>query len=459
MGSNCKCKFWLPKKTRFCSNIPLPNSLFCGNHTARSDGQWITCPIDPSHSVLQENLESHCKRCPLLKQAQSLSLQPFYQKGINSGKEEDDIICKPTTPTGTHADADASIKDSFDNITSEMKRKAVYAMNVTDFSKLITKIQSIHASICNDICHSQKIPNACDIWINRQVDRKLPFQEKHVLQQASILGNLEEFGVLKSCGVDMMTMERKDCNGSSSTDHSVVPAVVEFGAGRGYLTQMLADCYGIKQVFLVERKSYKLKADRSLRQKDSLKLERLTIDIEDLNLNAVKSLQGIPYLAIGKHLCGPATDMTLRCCLTKQCNQDDVGQCGDRCHLRGLAIATYQRYMSYLGISKEDFNAMTWFTSWAVDADHGSDLSDVVDCSQHTQIMDSDDSWVVEEIVRKMSAVERAVLGFMCKDIIDVGRLMWMREEQHGLESQFVKYVPSSISPENHLLIARATNK
>lgn len=36
-------------------------------------------------------------------------------------------------------------------------------------------------------------------------------------------------------------------------------AVVEFGAGRGYLTQMLADCYGVRKVFLVERRSYKLK--------------------------------------------------------------------------------------------------------------------------------------------------------------------------------------------------------
>lgn len=52
-----------------------------------------------------------------------------------------------------------------------------------------------------------------------------------------------------------------------------------------------------------------------------------------------------------------------------------------------------------------------------------------------------------------MSAVERAVLGFMCKDIIDVGRFMWLKE--HGLESQLVKYVPANISPENHLLIAR----
>lgn len=70
------------------------------------------------------------------------------------------------------------------------------------------------------------------------------------MQQVSILGNLEELGVLKSnsCDSEKRFMEEND-----------VPAVVEFGAGRGYLTQLLADCYGIKRVFLVERKSYKLK--------------------------------------------------------------------------------------------------------------------------------------------------------------------------------------------------------
>lgn len=29
--------------------------------------------------------------------------------------------------------------------------------------------------------------------------------------------------------------------------------------------------------------------------------------VEDLNLHAVESLRGLPYLAIGKHLCGSAT--------------------------------------------------------------------------------------------------------------------------------------------------------
>jgi tRNA:m4X modification enzyme len=55
-----------------------------------------------------------------------------------------------------------------------------------------------------------------------------------------------------------------------------------------------------------------------------------------------------------------------------------------------------------------------------------------------------------------MKAVERAVLGFMCKQIIDMGRLTWVKE--CGFETQLVRYVPSTISPENHLLIARHAN-
>ncbi|EOX95394.1 Methyltransferases isoform 1 [Theobroma cacao] len=450
-----RCKFWLPKKNRFCANAPLHNSSFCGNHTPRTAGQWIPCPIDPSHSVLQENLEGHVRRCPLLKQVQSLSTQPFYQKGVNAGKDDEQKEPETLIPTS----------GSFDNVTSEMKRNALYSLNISQFFDLIRKIESVHAQICKDIKDSYKIPEACGIWIKREVDRKLPFQEKHVMQQASILGNLEEFGVLESsdgkeqCG-DAEVEQVEDSNG--------VPAVVEFGAGRGYLTQMLADCYGIGRVFLVERKSYKLKADRSLRQKESLILERLRIDIEDLNLNAVESLQGLPYVAIGKHLCGPATDLTLRCCLANQRNDD---RCRGNCHLRGLAVATCchhlcqwkhyinKKYLTHLGISKEEFHAITWFTSWAVDADHGSDLSDVTDFKLHPDSIGSEkeeysgDANGVEGMARNMKAIERAKLGFMCKQIIDMGRLMWVKE--HGLVTQLVKYVPATISPENHLLIAR----
>ncbi|TXG63236.1 hypothetical protein EZV62_010230 [Acer yangbiense] len=441
-----RCKFWLPRKNRHCANTPLNESLFCGNHTPRSDNQWIPCPIDPSHSVLKENLEGHVKKCPLLKQVQSLTLQPFYQKGINAGKEGDEEQLNEVPS--------ALVEDIF---TSEMKRNAVYSMNVTEFCDLIKKIESVHGLICDDIRDSFKIPEACSVWINREVDRKLPFQEKHVTQQASILGNLEEFGVLKnsnSVGTDR--------------DDDDIPAVIEFGAGRGYLTQMLADCYGTKRVFLIERKSYKLKADRSLRQKESLTIKRLRINIEDLNLNAVESLRGVPYMAIGKHLCGPATGNQSLIMLIVKFAIINSSNSGNH-YLTGLSVApcchhlcqwkhyTNKKCFLNLGITKEEFHAITWFTSWAVDADHSSDCYDFTGSKFHLESIGKEEcgglAGGVEDIIRNIKAVERAVLGFMCKQIIDMGRSMWIKE--CGFEAEFVKYVPPSISPENHLLIAK----
>ncbi|KAI3833293.1 hypothetical protein MKW98_006392 [Papaver atlanticum] len=452
--SASSCKFWLPRKKRFCANIRSHDSQFCGNHNPKFEAQRIPCPLDPSHLILGENVEAHIKVCPFLKQAQSLMLQPFYKKGINSGREEDSVL-------GNVEEVGTLVNGSGDIVTSVMKRNAVYKMTVFEFYELIRKIEAVYVSTCSDIRESFKEPEACGIWMNREeVDRNIPFQEKHVVQQVSILGNLEEFGVLEN---------PTELDSAVSSEYANKrPAVVEFGAGRGYLTQTLADCYGIKKILLVERNSYRLKADRSLRQKESLILERLRIDIEDLDLNAVESLKGVPCIAIGKHLCGPATDLTLRCCLPKQTIGDVHSS--DTCNLRGLAIATcchhlcqYKQYinksyLSDLGIKKDDFHAITWFTSWAIDADHGSDLSDLVDQGLHLSSIEKKacDGVVsgVEDIVKSMTAIERAILGLKCKAIIDMGRLKWVKQLS-GFTSELVKYVPSSISPENHLLVGK----
>uniref|UniRef100_A0A9I9DV23 tRNA:m(4)X modification enzyme TRM13 n=1 Tax=Cucumis melo TaxID=3656 RepID=A0A9I9DV23_CUCME len=398
-----RCQFWLPKKNRFCAVAPINDSKFCGNHSSRADGDMVPCPVDPSHSVLRENLQGHVKRCPLLKQTQSLAGQPFYQKGINAGEEDSMSANGP----------DSGLSDS---ISSEMKRNIVYGMSGDQFHRLLGKIRALHDLICKDIQDSYQIKEACNMWIKGEIDRKIPFQEKHVLQQASILGNLDEFGVLRNYDGG----QQREGNRSYGNDANVVPAVVEFGAGRGYLTQMLADCY-----------------------------------VEDLNLNAVESLRHNPYLAIGKHLCGPATDLALRCCLTKQPNQADTEQCRDKSKLRGLAIATCchhlcqwkhytnKRYLLELGITKEEFLAITWFTSWAVDANHSEDISDVTDSKTFLQSSENESDGMigctVDEIVKSMNPVERAVLGFMCKEIIDMGRLMWLKE--CGLETQLVNLV------------------
>lgn len=84
-----------------------------------------------------------------MKQVQSLSVQPYYQKGVNAGKDG----------------------DGEDDVTSEMKRNAVYGMDVTAFRNLIKKIEWVYGLICDDIRDSFKIPEACSMWINREIDR------------------------------------------------------------------------------------------------------------------------------------------------------------------------------------------------------------------------------------------------------------------------------------------------
>lgn len=117
--------------------------------------------------------------------------------------------------------------------------------------------------------------------------------------------------------------------------------------------------------------------------------------------------------------------MTLRCCIRQHTDENEAVQSQASCYLRGLAIATCchhlcqwksyisnhrnycyfcsvnnvnigkfsykfppagKKYISDMGFTKEDFHAISWFTSWAVDADHGSDFP-VVDLSAQLEIM------------------------------------------------------------------------
>lgn len=56
-------------------------------------------------------------------------------------------------------------------ISSEMKRKAVYAMSMLQLYELLGKISTIDDSISDNIRDSHKIPESCNLWINHEVDR------------------------------------------------------------------------------------------------------------------------------------------------------------------------------------------------------------------------------------------------------------------------------------------------
>lgn len=114
--------------------------------------------------MLEQNLKWHVKRCPLLKQVQSLSDQPFYQKGINAGsdgeqqEEETSGINDSRLPTMP--------------VSSEMKRNALRRMSVPEFCNLIEKVESIHESLCKDIQDSFQMPDVCSLWIKSKEEER-----------------------------------------------------------------------------------------------------------------------------------------------------------------------------------------------------------------------------------------------------------------------------------------------
>ncbi|XP_057844079.1 tRNA:m(4)X modification enzyme TRM13 isoform X2 [Cryptomeria japonica] len=440
-----QCQFWLPKKKRLCANFALLGSQFCGNHKPDSVESRIPCPIDPSHTILQVDVAAHVKKCPLVKQIEALKLKPYYEEGINSGSDgEDDSNCSSlssihgkctlprevegiwTSEIGDNASFEGdkvmdegeyqqqvmwrnflSSSHSDNKATQSMKRKAIFTMSGDEFYALVEKIESAHLAICqNNIDKSYFQPNACDKGLNAGLDRRLPFQEKHAIQQASILGNLEMMGIIRRLESVSETIKYSE-SGEGNMNMGEIKGVesqlkvIEFGAGRGYLTHMLFDCYGIKDIVLVERRSYKFKADRTLRQADGVNLERLRIDIKDLKLEAVESLKGCHYTAVGKHLCGPATDLALRCCLhgsNRKNISEDMKRRGSCPYIKGLAIATCchhlcqwksyvnKRFFLNLGFTREEFCAITWFTSWALDGEHSSEHSDAVNCETNLPV-------------------------------------------------------------------------
>lgn len=50
-----------------------------------------------------------------------------------------------------------------------------------------------------------------------------------------------------------------------------------------------------------------------------------------------------------------------------------------------MTLPADKRYLLERGITKEKFLAITWFTSWAVDANHSEDISDAPDSKSYLQ--------------------------------------------------------------------------
>eukprot|EP00937_MAST-01D_sp_MAST-1D-sp2_P001422 g1422.t1 len=259
--------------------------------------------------------------------------------------------------------------------------------------------------------------------------------------------------------------------------------LVEFGAGSAHLSHAVSAFARdpIAMHVLVDRQLVRKKADCRLRARGA-HLTRVHADIADFDMCAVlrgvragmrsEALQakgdqddqnGGPgpavtnadgggqvaaaadapppaaVVAVGKHLCGAATDLSLQSCVAA------VGALEPPACFRGAAFAlcchhrcTWSQYLGRAwllthGIAEAEFTRMCRMTRLA-----------------HSQYRQRRKPGA--PTARARAAAARAELGHLCKRLLDEGRSAWLREQ--GWRSRSVRFVLRETSPENVLLLA-----
>ena len=339
---------------------------------------------------------------------------------------------------------------------------------------------------------------------------------KHLQQQSSILGHLAALGILSSedmCYIEFGAGRGKlsgciqksfgTCsdNVPSTADHTLPPKCeAERSVSTNHqigtkdlslASQCEARCMSVTRepsnvhYVLVDRDSCRHKVDGSHRVSSLVgaHYHRLLMDIEHLNLRKLECLNddsGIKHIvAVSKHLCGAATDLSLRC-IVQTLLQKPSQECNNSCpqKLCGVLVALCchhrcswlqlvgRSFFEKLGFTPVDFHLVCHMTSWAVcgvrpppksTGDTVKDVPSVAEDDEQVALNESD----LQAGTRSKSTRHvrwgyvphpNEEIGLKCKRLIDLARLDYLRE--NGLKAWLVYYVDRSTSLENVLLIA-----
>ncbi|XP_009068129.1 PREDICTED: tRNA:m(4)X modification enzyme TRM13 homolog, partial [Acanthisitta chloris] len=407
----------------------------------------IPCPLDPKHTVYEDQLQKHLKKCNSREKPKPV----YFVQDINAGLKDVAEIPEKQVPLSS--------------------------LSMEELGNLITKLK--------------KASNGLELHLEEQILSHQALQEalndpkngesafKHLKQQASILGNLEKL-------------------------HLLGPGrcFVEFGAGRGKLSHWvdvaLQNVESV-QFLLVERATTRFKVDGKHKRRDSV-FERLQVDIQHLCLNKVPILKKkkLPVVGIGKHLCGAATDLALRCLVesyttccdgegeepapkrartaetevapvTSAASESNTEDCKP---VAGIVIALCchhkcdwthyvgREFFKSVGLGPAEFNCFQRMSSWATCgmrettskaslSEEGEDQTNDVDEHEQTFSKTESGSDTLQGI---LTAEERKEIGCLCKRLIDHGRIEYL--QQQGYKAALQYYTESAVSLENVLLTA-----
>ncbi|XP_018582359.1 tRNA:m(4)X modification enzyme TRM13 homolog [Scleropages formosus] len=439
-----RCRFYVAKKKRFCKMIVGRGKTLCGEHAdggQEGERRRIPCPLDPKHTVFEDSLAKHLKKCNSREKPKPV----YYVQDINAGPQENEEPLVNEVPIADHS------KVQLDLLIQRLK-KAVDGIT----SKYEERILS-HPAL-NDALSDPKNGDSAF---------------KHLKQQASLLGNMNTLGLL---GADR--------------------CFIEFGAGKGKLSHWMhvamQECHNV-HFLLVERSSTRFKVDGKHRSADSI-FERLQVDIQHLSLRRVPFLREkkLPIVGVGKHLCGAATDLALRCLLESSGKETSEGpdqppkkRARQDCEaeapptalgtadvewepvVSGLAVALCchhrcewrhyvgKEFFQERGLGAVEFAAYQRMSSWATCGLRRANNSKGHYPEEETEECEKEEAIVPNSLEEGVSAEEREHVGRLCKVLIDYGRVHFLR--RHGFTSHLHHYTSRDVSLENVLLTAVPT--
>lgn len=394
--SPLQCEYILPKKNRKCKMLrkQTSTSKYCPEHQVleSTDNNRIACPLDPTHSVWENELEKHLIKCNKYKLENEPYSEPWFKQNHNS------------------------ISDDKHYSTLDI-----------DYKDWVSKVEEAYEMMLN-----KGVKSEIDFEVKRDPGVAERFSQvtnqKHIVQQASLIGHLKDNNLDSGCNY------------------------VEFGCGRAELSRYLSQSQMSENkqavdYLLIDRSPVRMKLDGKIVKdweygsgtKCPL-VKRIKIDIRDLDLDkALEQFEG-KYAGISKHLCGCATDLTLQCIMNS-----------DIASFAGLVVAMccrhVCRYDYFLAESKQflasvfdkdvdlamAFKVLTKLVSWATNG-RREDMKD-------TDIQASSG----------LSVSQREKVGLKARRLIDESRVYAL--QQKGFNARICHYVDKSVSLENVCLI------
>ncbi|EGG16524.1 hypothetical protein DFA_09068 [Cavenderia fasciculata] len=383
----------------------------------------------------------------------------FCKLQLSNDKDKDDkdqsIYCKHHQKELSNNNNDQKEKKKKKEIIINQQQQQYYKENINGnlpiFNTIplsnISTIELNEISIKLDNIFNQLFPNGIETYIHQhssfnQISKIESISKlKHLKQESCILSIIEREGLLKKDSI-----------------------FLEFGAGSGKLGYHVFSALEKESGhIMIDRQKFKSLKSKDLaikNEKSCTYFERCLIDIRHFDLKSIPILSNNTqnYTIISKHLCGCATDFTLKCIYNTKKERDLDG-------FKGIAIATCCHHLctwdSYInqsfikdviGLSEQEFNTLVSITSWATlnkkkkkEEEEEEEEEEKMKENMENVVTTTKIDGVNYDLV--FSKERKEELGYKAKRILDHGRLLFIRNSLGLVNSRVQIY--TDLSKEN----------